>query len=158
MEKRGNVELIFNFDSSGTLKTQIQEGADCDIFISAGQKQMDQLDASAGPDVNTEGLDFVLPDTRVDLRLSGPRTDIFGMSREDIRIQVDLSSISAAGTYTRGLNIYYADDVDSSKISVDSQSRSAVTVQVSTMYSKTVDVKVDVVNNEVAEEWRRTKH
>ena len=91
-------------------------------------------------------------DTRVDLRLSGPRTDIFGMSREDIRIQVDLSSISAAGTYTRGLNIYYADDVDSSKISVDSQSRSAVTVQVSTMYSKTVDVKVDVVNNEVAED------
>ena len=67
MEKRGNVELIFNFDSSGTLKTQIQEGAECDLFLSAGQRQMDQLDASAGPDVNTEGLDFVLPDTRVDL-------------------------------------------------------------------------------------------
>lgn len=67
MEKRGNVELIFNFDSSGTLKTQIREGAECDLFLSAGQRQMDQLDASAGPDVNTEGLDFVLPDTRVDL-------------------------------------------------------------------------------------------
>ena len=34
MEKRGNVELIFNFDSSGTLKTQIQEGAECDLFLS----------------------------------------------------------------------------------------------------------------------------
>ena len=66
-KERGNVELVFSFDSSGTLKTQIQEGAECDLFLSAGQRQMDQLDASAGPDVNTEGLDFVLPDTRVDL-------------------------------------------------------------------------------------------
>ena len=37
------VTLIFNFDSSGTLKTQIEEGAACDLFISAGQKQMDEL-------------------------------------------------------------------------------------------------------------------
>ena len=31
------VTFRFNFDSSGTLKTQIEEGADCDLFISAGQ-------------------------------------------------------------------------------------------------------------------------
>lgn len=37
------VNLVFNFDSSGTLKTQIEEGADCDVFVSAGQKQMDEL-------------------------------------------------------------------------------------------------------------------
>ena len=61
------VTFRFNFDSSGTLKTQIQEGADCDLFISAGQKQMNQLDITASSEVNTEGLDFVDPDSRVDL-------------------------------------------------------------------------------------------
>ena len=62
-----DVTLVFNFDSSGTLKTQIQEGAVCDLFLSAGQKQMDQLDASADASVNTEGLDFVLEGSRIDL-------------------------------------------------------------------------------------------
>ena len=61
------VTFRFNFDSSGTLKTQIQEGADCDVFISAGQKQLNQLDSTASADVNTEGLDFVDSDSRVDL-------------------------------------------------------------------------------------------
>lgn len=67
MEENPNVDVVLNFDSSGTLKTQIQEGADCDVFISAGQLQMDQLDANADPSVNTEGLDFVLEDSRFDI-------------------------------------------------------------------------------------------
>ena len=61
------VTFRFNFDSSGTLKTQIAEGADCDLFLSAGQKQMNQLDITASSEVNTEGLDFVDADSRVDL-------------------------------------------------------------------------------------------
>ena len=67
MEQNSNVTIQFNFDSSGTLKTQIQSGADCDVFISAGQKQMNQLDKDASADVNTEGLDFVLAGSRFNI-------------------------------------------------------------------------------------------
>ncbi len=67
MADHPEVTIVFNFDSSGTLKTQIQEGAECDIFLSAGQKQMNQLDITADPAVNTEGLDFVLEGTRFDI-------------------------------------------------------------------------------------------
>ena len=55
------VKLTFNFDSSGTLKTQIEEGAECDIFLSAGQKQMNALDKEK------EGSDFVLEGTRFNI-------------------------------------------------------------------------------------------
>ncbi len=62
-----NVTITPTFDSSGTLKTQIEEGADCQLFISAGQKQMNQLDGSLAGDAdkNPDGLDFVLQGTRV---------------------------------------------------------------------------------------------
>lgn len=59
-----NVKLTFTFDSSGTLKTQIEEGAVCDLFISAAQKQMNQLDSTDTTGTN-EGLDFVQSDTRI---------------------------------------------------------------------------------------------
>ena len=61
------VRIVYNFDSSGTLKTQIESGADCDVFISAAPKQMNQLDITADPAVNTAGLDFVLSETRINL-------------------------------------------------------------------------------------------
>ena len=62
-----NVKLTFTFDSSGTLKTQIEEGAVCDLFLSAAQKQMNQLDSQDTTGANTDGLDFVYSDTRIDL-------------------------------------------------------------------------------------------
>ena len=67
MTDHPEVTIVFNFDSSGTLKTQIQEGADCDIFISAGQKQMNQLDITADADLNSDGLDFVLEGSRFNI-------------------------------------------------------------------------------------------
>lgn len=64
-----NVSLTFNFASSGDLLSQIREGADCDVFISAAPKQMNALDGSLKDDAdkNPDGLDELLDGTRIDL-------------------------------------------------------------------------------------------
>lgn len=91
------VELVFNFDSSGTLKTQIQEGAVCDLFISAGQKQMNQLDITADEEVNTEGLDYVLEESRVDILENKVTLCVSEDSREQIRTFDDLAAALKEG-------------------------------------------------------------
>ena len=115
------VTFRFNFDSSGTLKTQIQEGADCDLFISAGQKQMNQLDITSSADVNIDGLDFVDPSTRVDLlenkvvlcvpEGSDKGIDSFDALAEHLKAQDILfcmgNSDVPVGQYTQKILAYY---------------------------------------------------
>ena len=115
------VTFRFNFDSSGTLKTQIQEGADGDLFISAGQKQMDQLDIMASADVNKDRLDFVDSDTRVDLlenkvvlcvpEGSDKGIDSFDALAEHLKAQDILfcmgNSDVPVGQYTQKILAYY---------------------------------------------------
>ena len=121
MAEHENVNIVFNFDSSGTLKTQIQEGADCDIFISAGQKQMDELDIKADPAVNTEGLDFVLEESRFDIlenkvALAVPEGNPAGVtSYEDLKTGLENGTVLLAmgnadvpvGQYTQKILAYY---------------------------------------------------
>ncbi len=121
-----NVTLVFNFDSSGTLKTQIQEGAVCDVFLSAAPKQMDQLDIEADPQVNTEGLDFVLQGSRVDLlenkvALAVPERNPAGLqSYDDLAQRLENGDVLMAvgnadvpvGQYTQKIFAYYGLEED----------------------------------------------
>ena len=57
IKEKENIVLTSTFDSSGTLQKQIEEGAQSDVFISAGQKQMDAL----------QEQDLIDTDSRIDL-------------------------------------------------------------------------------------------
>lgn len=121
-EAAPNVELVFNFDSSGTLQTQIEEGADCDLFISAAPKQMNALDGSLDAEGgNTDGQDYVLQGTRIDLlenkvALAVPEGNPAGIESYDDMVEgLKSGSIMLAmgnsdvpvGQYTQKIFAYY---------------------------------------------------
>ena len=81
------IELTFNFDSSGTLKTQIEEGAVCDLFISAAQKQMNGL---------TDG-GYIETATRLDLLENKVALCVAENSVSDIKTYEDMKDHLEAG-------------------------------------------------------------
>lgn len=94
------VKITYNADGSGTLLTQIEEGYECDIFFSAAQKQMDQLEADGlivdGTRKNVVNNQVVLL-TRKD---SG--TEVTGLEDLDKAKSIALAGGSVpVGKYTR---------------------------------------------------------
>lgn len=88
-EENPDIEIIYTFDSSGTLKTQIEAGAYTDIFISAAQKQMNALD----PEKNSEAGDKVIdPVTRIDLLENKVCLVVPKGSQKDIKTFEDLNT------------------------------------------------------------------
>ena len=81
------IKITYNFDSSGTLKTQIEEGAVCDLFISAAQKQMNGLEEGGCID----------KDTRLDLLENKVALCVAENSKSGIQSYADMKSHLEAG-------------------------------------------------------------
>lgn len=93
------VTITPNYDSSGTLLTQIKEGADCDLFISAAPKQMNALDGSLAGDTekNPDGLDMLAEGTRIDLLENKVTLVVPEGNPKDIQTYDQLAQLLTAG-------------------------------------------------------------
>lgn len=80
----------------------------------------------------------------VDLTLRAPRKYFLGLSPSDIRAVVDLRDVEDVGNYTLSYTLMYPDDVQKSRISVETASVYTVRVQIGELYKKTVDVQYEV--------------
>ena len=86
-------------------------------------------------------------DTTIDLVLKGPRSELRKLDKSKVRIVADTSSIQETGQQTLTYQVYYQDDIQRSKISVDHASAYSVTVTVGEMDSKTVPIHCDIVGS-----------
>lgn len=95
------VEIVGNYDSSGTLMTQIQEGAACDIFFSAATKQMDELEDMDG--IIVDGTRHDLLNNQVCIvTYQGSQTEVTGISDMDKAKSLAIAGGSVpVGKYTR---------------------------------------------------------
>ena len=100
--KNPNIQITYNFDSSGTLLKQIVAGADCDLFISAAQKQMNNLDSTKTGDDNPDGNDFVLQGTRINLLETKVALAVPDGNPKDIK---PVEELEKEGKITYGSNV-----------------------------------------------------
>lgn len=83
-------------------------------------------------------------DATVDLRLEGPRSELWKLSRDAIRIVADTSGITDTGAQSLSYQIVYPDSVSGSNLKVDWRSVYTITVTVGDLYTKEVPVYCDV--------------
>lgn len=80
----------------------------------------------------------------VDLKLKAKRNVLYQLDTRDVKVVVDLSNITAVGTYTLTYSPEYPSNVQKSRVSVDSASVYSVSVTIGELYKKTVDLKCEL--------------
>lgn len=113
-EANPGVEILCNFDSSGTLKTQIEQGADCDLFISAATKQMTALTDLGMIDTDTT-VSLLENRTALAVPAGNPKgivsfDQLAGLLREGKVFLAIGNSDVPVGQYTQKIFAYYGID------------------------------------------------
>ena len=112
-----NVDLVFNADSSGTLKTQITEGASCDIFFYAAEKQMNEL--NDGGYIEDGSVVPLLENKVVLIKGKGVETSVTGFDNITSAKNIALAGEDVpVGSYSREIftNMGILDDVMSKDV------------------------------------------
>ena len=89
-------------------------------------------------------------DQTVDIQLEGTRWNIALLDRDDIRVTVNLADISATGEQTISASstiVSFASSYFSGRLSVERRDPYALTVNIGELYSKTVDVRCEILGN-----------
>lgn len=131
-----NVTITPTYDSSGTLLDQIQAGAECDLFLSAGASQMDTLEEDGGV---LEGSRLDLLENKVALAVpeGNPKgIESFDQLSEllksgDVTLAIGNSDVPV-GQYTQKIFTYYGlNEADISSCLTYGSNVKEVTTQVS---------------------------
>lgn len=108
-KKAPHVTLTFNYGASGTLQTQIENGAPADLFLSAGKKQMDTLvskqliDSATAKNLLINDLVLIVP---ADSKLSIAKIE--DLNQADVKkIAVGTPETVPAGSYAKETLTYF---------------------------------------------------
>ncbi|SHI57719.1 molybdate ABC transporter substrate-binding protein [Parasporobacterium paucivorans] len=127
-EEHPEITIVYNPDSSGKLQTQIQEGAECDIFFSAAAKQMNEL--NAGGFIKTDSIVNLLENKIVLIKGKGTETTVTGFENVTNAASIALGGEGVpVGDYARTVfaNLGMTDKVNAMEINLGSDVTAVLT-------------------------------
>ncbi len=124
------------------------------VYINGTQEEIIELDfrnvelVFVGEDTLQDSRELIITDVKtrsVDVKISGARMNIGGLSAKDVQAQIDVSRITSAGVNTTLYQLVFPEKVNADAVTILSRNPAQVQFTVTRMATKTVPVKCDFV-------------